>query len=271
MNKTVRVKDVKIGGKNPIVLIAGPCVIESEKSAIKHARAIKEIVDKVGIPFIFKSSYDKANRSSIRSFRGPGLKKGLAILKKVKNSLKIPVLSDIHSIEEIKEAKGVLDVIQIPAFLSRQTDLILAAAKTKKPINIKKGQFLSPWDIKNVIEKIEHSGNRNIIITERGTSFGYNMLVSDFRSILIMKKFGYPVCFDASHSVQLPGGLGTKSGGQKEFIKPLASSAVICGADAIFVEVHENPKRALSDGPNMLKLSALERFLKRIKELEKVR
>ena len=271
MTKQVKIGNIKVGGKNPVVLIAGPCVIESEKSAVRHARAIKEIARKQNFPFIFKTSYDKANRSSIRSYRGPGLKKGLAILKKVKSALEVPVLSDVHSVQEVKEAKKVLDVIQIPAFLSRQTDLILAVARTKKPLNIKKGQFLSPWDIKNVIEKIEYAGNRNIIITERGTSFGYNMLVSDFRSILIMKKFGYPISFDASHSVQLPGGLGTKSGGQSEFIRPLASCAVMCGADAIFVEVHEDPKKSLSDGPNTLKLSALEKFLKYIKKVENAR
>jgi len=270
-NRAVKVGNIKLGGGNPIVLIAGPCVIESEKSAIKHAQAIKEIAKKIDIPFIFKSSYDKANRSSIRSYRGPGLKKGLSILAKVKKIAKVPVISDVHSLDDIKDAKDVLDVMQIPAFLSRQTDLILAAAKTKKPLNIKKGQFLAPWDIKNIIEKVESVGNRNLIISERGTSFGYNMLVSDFRSILIMKKFGYPVCFDASHSVQLPGGLGVKSGGQSEFITPLASCAVMCGADAIFVEVHENPKKALSDGPNMLKLSSLERFLRKLKRAEGIR
>ena len=270
MVKEISVSNIKIGGKNPVVLIAGPCVIESEKSAIRHARSIKEITDNLNVPFIFKSSYDKANRSSIRSFRGPGLVVGLAILKRIKNLLKVPVLSDVHSVEEVKHAKKVLDVIQIPALLSRQTDLILAVAKTKKPINIKKGQFLSPLDIKNVIEKAERAGNRNILITERGTSFGYNMLVSDFRSILIMKKFGYPIAFDASHSVQIPGGLGIKSAGQSEFIEPLTLSAVVCGASAIFVEVHENPKRALSDGPNMLKLSELEKFLKSIKKLENI-
>jgi 2-dehydro-3-deoxyphosphooctonate aldolase (KDO 8-P synthase) len=271
MVKEIKIGNIKIGGRNPVALIAGPCVIESEKSAIKHARLIKEITESLNVPFIFKSSYDKANRSSIRSFRGPGLVKGLAILKKVKSLVKVPVLSDVHCAKEVKRAKHVLDVIQIPALLSRQTDLILAAAKTKRPINIKKGQFLSPSDIRNVIEKAEKSGNRNILITERGTSFGYNMLVSDFRSILIMKKFGYPVCFDASHSVQIPGGLGIKSGGQSEFIEPLTLSAVVCGASAIFLEVHENPKRALSDGPNMLKLSELEKFLKRIKKLESIR
>lgn len=271
MTKEIKVGNVRIGGKNPVALIAGPCVIESQRSTIKHAKAIKDITEKLDIPFIFKSSYDKANRSSIRSFRGPGLARGLAILKKVKKLVKVPVLSDVHSTEEVKEAKKVLDIIQIPALLSRQTDLILAAAKTKKPINIKKGQFLSPTDIKNVIEKAEKAGNRNIMITERGTSFGYNMLVSDFRSVLIMKKFGYPICFDASHSVQLPGGLGLKSGGQSEFIQPLGLSAVLCGVSAIFVEVHENPKKALSDGPNMLKLTQLEGFLRKVKKLENIR
>jgi len=270
MAREVRVGNVKIGGKNPIVLIAGPCVIESEGSAMRHARAIKKITAELNVPFIFKASYDKANRSSIRSFRGPGLSKGLDILKKVKGLLGVPILSDVHCREEVKKAKNVLDIMQVPAFLSRQTDLILAAAGTGKPVNIKKGQFLSPWEIKNVIEKIEYTGNRGIIITERGTSFGYNMLVSDFRSIIVMKKFGYPVCFDASHSVQLPGGMGKKSGGKREFIEPLASCAVVCGAKAIFVEVHENPARALSDGPNMLKLSRLKAFLKKIKKLENI-
>jgi 2-dehydro-3-deoxyphosphooctonate aldolase (KDO 8-P synthase) len=271
MSKEIKAGNVKIGGKNPVVLIAGPCVIESEKSALRHAKAIKEIAESLGFPFIFKASYDKANRSSIRSYRGPGLAKGLSILQKVKSRVRVPVLSDVHSPKEAQKAKNVLDVLQVPAFLSRQTDLILAAAKAKKCVNVKKGQFLSPWDIKNVIKKLESAGNKNIMVTERGTSFGYNMLVSDFRSILIMKKFGYPVCFDASHSVQIPGGLGTKSGGMSEFITPLALSACVCGAGAIFVEVHENPKKALSDGPNMLKLGALEKFLKRIKKMETVR
>ncbi len=270
MSKIVSVGKIRIGEKK-VVLIAGPCVIESEKSSLHHARILKDIADKCDVPFIFKSSYDKANRSSIRSFRGPGIKKGLAILKKVKDKIKVPVLSDVHLPSEIKEAEQVLDVIQIPAFLSRQTDLLLEAARTKKPINIKKAQFMAPWDVKNVIEKIKRAGNKNIIITERGTSFGYNMLVSDLRSIPIMKKFGFPVCFDASHSVQLPGGMGTKSGGQNEFIEPLALSSVLCGADALFIEAHENPLKALSDGPNMLKLAELEKFLKRLKKLESIR
>ncbi|MFH1594361.1 MAG: 3-deoxy-8-phosphooctulonate synthase [Candidatus Omnitrophota bacterium] len=269
--REVRVGKIRIGGKNPVVLIAGPCVIESEKSTLRHARAIKEIADKLNFPFIFKSSYDKANRSSIKSYRGPGLKKGLAVLAKVRSLLDIPVISDIHSIEEVRSVRRVLDIIQIPAFLCRQTDLILAAARTKKPINIKKGQFLSPMEVGNIIAKAEHAGNRNILITERGTSFGYNMLVSDFRSILIMKRFGYPISYDATHSVQLPGGLGTKSGGQAEFVQPLATCAVLCGASAIFVEVHEDPREALSDGPNMIKLSSLEKFLKKIKEAESIR
>ena len=270
MPKVVKAGNVKIGGKNPIALIAGPCVIESEKSALRHAGAIKKIAEGLDFPFIFKSSYDKANRSSIRSYRGPGLKKGLAILKKVKSVYKIPVLSDVHAPAEVNDAKNVLDVIQIPAFLCRQTDLILAAAKTKKPINIKKGQFISPWDVKNIIEKVESTGNRNIIVTERGTSFGYNMLVNDFRSILIMKAFGYPVCFDASHSVQLPGGLGTKSDGERQFIEPLSVCAVMCGASALFIETHEDPKKAKSDGPNMLTLTMLEKLLKRVKRLKEI-
>ncbi|MFC1576505.1 3-deoxy-8-phosphooctulonate synthase [Candidatus Omnitrophota bacterium] len=271
MTREVKVGKVRIGGKNPVTLIAGPCVIESEKSAIRHAKAIKKIAERLDFPFIFKASYDKANRSSVGSFRGPGLAKGLGILKKVKKTLGVPVLSDVHCVREIKRAAKVLDMIQIPAFLSRQTDLVIEAAKTKKPVNVKKGQFLSPWDVKNIIEKVKSTGNKDIVITERGTNFGYNMLVSDFRSLLIMKKFGYPVCFDATHSVQLPGGLGTKSGGQSEFVKPLTYCALMCGADAIFVEVHENPRRALSDGPNMLGLKELESFLKKIKKLESVR
>ena len=271
MSRIVKVGNIQIGGKSPIVLIAGPCVIESEASALKHAQAITDIAEELDFPFIFKASYDKANRSSIRSYRGPGVEKGLDILDKVKKKVGIPVLSDVHSPDEIALAKDVIDVLQIPAFLCRQTDLVVAAAKTEKPINVKKGQFLSPWGMKNVIKKLESAGNKNIILTERGTSFGYNMLVSDFRSILIMKKFGYPVCFDASHSVQLPGGLGTKSGGESDFIQPLALCACISGADAIFVEVHENPGRAKSDGPNMLKLSDLNKFLAAIKKIESVR
>ncbi|NQT06693.1 MAG: 3-deoxy-8-phosphooctulonate synthase [Candidatus Omnitrophica bacterium] len=266
--REVRVGNVRIGGKNPIALIAGPCVIESEASALRHAKLIKGIAKKLNMPFIYKSSFDKANRTSIKSYRGPGIDKGLKILARIKKELKVPILSDIHCQDDIKKVLNTLDVIQIPAFLSRQTDLITKAAKTGKVINIKKGQFLAPWDIKHIIEKVESAGNKNMIFTERGTSFGYNTLVSDFRSMLIMKKFGYPVIFDATHSVQSPGGKGDRSGGDREFVEPLALASLTCGADAIFMEVHEDPDNALSDGPNMFPLDKLESFLKKLKRVE---
>ena len=266
--KEIKIGEITIGGKNPFVLIAGPCVIESEKIILRHAAALKEMTEDLGIPFIFKSSYDKANRSSLDSYRGPGISKGLNILKKVKTSLGIPVISDVHCKGDVEKASKVLDIIQIPAFLCRQTDLLVSAAKTKLPVNVKKGQFLSPWDIGNVIKKIKSAGNDKIIITERGASFGYNNLVSDFRSILIMKKTGYPICYDATHSVQRPGCLGNRSGGDAEFIPHLAKAAVACGIDALFIEVHENPKRALSDGPNMLKLNQLSGLLRQLKAIE---
>jgi len=269
MTKAIKTGDIKIGGGNPIVLIAGPCVIESQKATLKHASLLKEIAGEVGIPFIFKSSYDKANRTSIKSYRGPGIKKGLKILKKVKDTLKIPVLSDVHCTSEVKEAKGVLDIIQIPAFLSRQTDLIVEAAKTKKIVNVKKGQFLSPWDMANIIEKIETTGNKNILITERGVSFGYNNLVSDFRSIMIMKKFGYPIVYDGSHSVQLPGGEGARSGGEKSFIPKLVLAATAAGVDAIFIEAHQKPDKAPCDGPNMLAIKDLRNLLTKVKKVER--
>ncbi len=268
MTKEFRIGNIKIGGKNPFVLIAGPCVIESEVSALRHAKRLKEIVAELDIPFIFKSSYDKANRTSVDSYRGPGLKKGLKILRKVKQKFDIPVTSDIHCKSEVETAAEILDLLQIPAFLCRQTDLLISSARTKKPINVKKGQFLSPWDITNIIKKIKSAGNNKIMITERGVSFGYNNLVNDFRSILIMKKSGYPICYDASHSVQKPGGLGVKSGGESEFIPSLSKAAIACSIDALFIEVHENPKKALSDGPNMLKLDALRGLLKQLKAIE---
>ena len=262
MIKEFKIRNIKIGGKNPFVLIAGPCVIESEESILYHAKKLKEITQELNMPFIFKSSYDKANRSSINSYRGPGLKKGLKILNKVKE-LGIPVLSDVHSVNEISEAAKVLDIIQIPAFLCRQTDLIIECAKTKKPINIKKGQFLSPFDVMNIINKIKSVNNNNkIIITERGVSFGYNNLVNDFRSLLIMKKFGYPICYDVSHSIQQSCGLGDKSGGESEFIPGLSKVGIACGVDALFMEVHRDPKKALCDGPNMFKLNNLKTLLK---------
>jgi 2-dehydro-3-deoxyphosphooctonate aldolase (KDO 8-P synthase) len=265
----IRVKNIKIGQGNPLVLIAGPCVIESEKACIDIAKRIKDIAERAGMPFIFKSSFDKANRLSIDSFRGPGLKKGLEILNKVKQKLNLAILSDIHCQEQIKEAAKVLDIIQIPALLCRQTDIVVAAAKTKRVVNIKKGQFLAPWDILPIIKKIESTGNKSILITERGVSFGYNNLVSDFRSLKIMREFGYPVIFDATHSVQLPGGKGTCSGGQREFVAGLSRAAVAFGCDGLFLEVHLNPDKALCDGPNMINLKDLERLIKQVKSIER--
>ncbi|HIE43319.1 MAG TPA: 3-deoxy-8-phosphooctulonate synthase [Candidatus Omnitrophica bacterium] len=266
--KEIRIGDLKAGGENALFLIAGPCVIEDEKITLYSAEVIKKVCDKLDIPFIFKSSYDKANRSSIQSFRGVGLKKGLAVLEKVKRTHSVPVLSDVHSVDEAKEAAGVLDIIQIPAFLCRQTDLVVEAAKTGKPINIKKGQFISPWEMKNVIEKIESTGNKNIFLTERGTFFGYNNLVVDMKSIPIMRGFGYPVVFDVTHSLQLPGGLGKSSGGLREFIPYLARAAVACGCDGIFMEVHPQPEHALCDGPNMVALRDLPRLLQQLKDID---
>jgi 2-dehydro-3-deoxyphosphooctonate aldolase (KDO 8-P synthase) len=269
MTKEIKIGNVKIGGGNPIVLISGPCVIEPGDSTFRHAAQLKRIADDADTPLIFKSSYDKANRSSIDSYRGPGLKKGLAVLSKIKEGLGVPVLSDVHCRSEIKEAARVLDVIQIPAFLSRQTDLIVDAARTKRAVNVKKGQFLAPWDMENIIKKIEKSGNRNILLTERGVSFGYNNLISDFRSILIMKRYGYPVIYDASHSVQLPGGLGAKSGGERGFIPRLVLAAAAAGVDGIFIEAHQDPDNAPCDGPNMLRMQDLKELLIKIKKVER--
>ncbi|MBC8412463.1 MAG: 3-deoxy-8-phosphooctulonate synthase [Nitrospira sp.] len=259
--------DIRIGAGNPLVFIAGPCVIESEESTLRMARKLKEYSEALDIPFIFKSSYDKANRTSVASFRGPGIKEGLRILQAVKNETGLQVLSDVHSKEEVAEAAQVLDIIQIPAFLSRQTDLIVAVAKTQKPVNIKKGQFLSPLDVKNIVGKAESSGNKNIIITERGASFGYNNLVVDMRSIPIIHEMGIPVMYDATHSVQLPGGQGSCSGGQREYIEPLSRAAVAAGCDAVFMEVHENPESALCDGPNMLDMESFAQLAKKLKTL----
>jgi len=269
--KEVRISGTKVSfGKGaPFVLIAGPCVIESETSSLRHAERISKIARDLKIPYVFKSSYDKANRSSHESFRGLGVRKGIKILQKVKERFGIPVLSDVHCREEIDIAADVLDIIQIPAFLCRQTDLIIAAAKTGKVVNVKKGQFMAPWDMKNAIKKIEGAGNQKIVLTERGASFGYNNLVSDFRAIPIMRQFGYPVVFDSTHSVQLPGGLGHASGGQREFIPTLAKCAVVSGADGLFFEVHENPDKALSDGPNAVPLKNLKDLLKILKDLKK--
>ena len=266
--KLVTVGKVKIGGGKPIVLIAGPCVIESQSHVLNTAEKIKRAASDADIPFIFKASYDKANRSSIDSFRGPGLIKGLQSLETIKQQLNVPVLSDVHTEEEIEPASQVLDVLQIPAFLCRQTNMIIKAAKTGCSVNVKKGQFMAPWDMKNVIDKLSHSGCKKILLTERGFTFGYNNLVVDMRSLVLMRDLGYPIIFDATHSLQLPGGKGNKSGGQKELIPDLVRGAVAVGCDAIFMEVHPNPDKAKSDGPNMLKLSQLPELLKQIKTLD---
>ena len=267
MTREIIIAGAKIGKNNPLLIMAGPCVIESADIAFRTAQKLKEICAAAGLPFIFKSSYDKANRTSIKSFRGPGMEKGLRVLADIKSKLNIPVISDIHSREEIKPAAEVLDALQIPAFLSRQTDLIIEAAKTGKPVNIKKGQFLAPWDVKNIIEKFTSTGNHNLFITERGASFGYNNLVVDFRGFPIMRSFGYPVIFDVTHSLQLPGGQGSSSGGQREFAEPLARAAAAVGVDGLFMEVHPEPEKALCDGPNMIRLDDMPRLLKTVKDI----
>lgn len=268
--REVQIGNITIGGKNPLAFIAGPCVIESEDITLRIAEKLTEYSKKYKIPFIFKSSYDKANRTSVNSYRGPGIDEGLRILQKVKEKFEVLVLSDIHSVNEIERAANVLDVIQIPAFLCRQTDIIVAASITGKPVNIKKGQFLAPSDIKNIIDKFTSTGNHNLLVTERGTSFGYNNLVADMRSIPIMQGFGFPVIYDATHSVQLPGGLGNSSGGQREFIEPLARAAVAAGCNAVFMEVHEDPDKALCDGPNMLNIESFFALAKKLTELNKL-
>lgn len=266
----VNIANVVFGPSKPIVLIAGPCVIETEKSTLNHAGKLKKLCDKAGIALIFKSSYDKANRTSLASFRGPGLKKGLEILKKVKKEFGLPLLSDVHTVAEAKEAGEVLDCLQIPAFLCRQTDLLLSAAKTQRAINIKKGQFLAPWDMVEAIKKVESCGNHSILLTERGASFGYNNLVVDFRSLAVMRSLGYPVIFDATHSVQLPSARGGCSGGEKHYVAALSRAAVAFGCDGLFLEVHEKPQSAPCDGPNMVSLSELEELLYMIMVFDKV-
>jgi len=268
--REIAIGKVRIGGTNPLALIAGPCVIESESATLETAERLKKIAAALGIPFIFKSSYDKANRSSVRSYRGPGLREGLKVLARVKRELDLPLLSDIHRFEEIAPAAEVLDVIQIPAFLSRQTDLIVEVAKSGRVVNIKKGQFLAPLDIKNAIEKAESTGNRNILITERGVSFGYNNLVVDFRSLPLMRGLGYPVVFDATHSVQLPGGAGSASSGDRQYVAPLTRAAVAVGVDALFMEVHACPDKALCDGPNMMSLDELPDLLRQAQEIDRI-
>jgi 2-dehydro-3-deoxyphosphooctonate aldolase (KDO 8-P synthase) len=269
MIQTQITDDITIGDGSPLALISGPCVIESEDFTLKMAIEIRQICDRLGISFIFKSSFDKANRTAIDSFRGQSLEKGLAILQRVKDEVGVPVLTDIHESYQAKIVAEVVDVLQVPAFLCRQTDLLVAAAATGKTVNVKKGQFLAPWDMKNVVKKLESSGTQNILLTERGTSFGYNTLVVDFRSLPQMRALGYPVVFDATHSVQMPGGQGTQSGGQREFVPYLARAATAIGVDALFMEVHENPDVALSDGPNMVPLAQLESLLKQLITIRK--
>jgi 2-dehydro-3-deoxyphosphooctonate aldolase (KDO 8-P synthase) len=271
--RSVRIGAVTIGGGAPLTLIGGPCAIENEKHALMVAERLQRLTADAKVPFIYKSSYDKANRSSIHSYRGPGLTEGLRILQKVKDETGLAVLSDVHAVSEVAPAAQVLDVLQVPAFLCRQTDLIVACARSGRPVNVKKGQFVAPRDMVNVVEKVRASGSEDLLLTERGTSFGYNNLVVDFRGLPIMRAFGYPVVFDATHSVQLPGGQGDRSGGERQYVQALARAAVAVGVDALFMEIHEDPDRTLedgrplSDGPNMLRLDDLPRLLDEIRAI----
>jgi 2-dehydro-3-deoxyphosphooctonate aldolase (KDO 8-P synthase) len=271
--RPVRIGAVTIGGGAPLALIGGPCAIENEKHALMMAERLQRVTATAGVPFIYKSSYDKANRSSIHAYRGPGLVEGLRILQKVKDETGLGLLSDVHDVSEVAPAAAVLDVLQVPAFLCRQTDLIVACARSGRPVNVKKGQFVAPRDMVNVVEKVRASGGEDLLLTERGTSFGYNNLVVDFRGLPIMRSFGYPVVFDATHSVQLPGGQGDRSGGERQYVQALARAAVAVGIDALFMEIHEDPDRTLddgrplSDGPNMLRLDDLPRLLDEIRAI----
>ena len=269
-HKIVKCRKLMISNKNLFTLIAGPCQLENEKHALNVANELKKITDKLGIGLIYKTSFDKANRTSLKGKRGVGLEKSLPIFDKIKKEIDIPILTDIHTVEQCDVLAKHVDVLQIPAFLCRQTDLLIAAAKTGKVINVKKGQFLAPWDMVNVTKKIEDSGNKNILVTERGASFGYNTLVSDMRSLPIMAKNGYPVVFDATHSVQQPGGMGDKSGGQREFVGHLSRAAIAVGVAAVFIETHPDPDNAPSDGPNMVPLSKMPELLKQLVEIDKL-
>jgi 2-dehydro-3-deoxyphosphooctonate aldolase (KDO 8-P synthase) len=266
----VPINGVQIGGGHPIALIAGPCVIENRDHTLKMAEAIRNITEKLGVPFVFKSSYDKANRSSISSYRGPGLEKGLSILAAVQKEIGVPTLSDVHCVNQIQPASSVLDAIQIPAFLCRQTDLLVSAGRAGKPVNVKKGQFMAPQDMTNVVDKIRSTGNERILLTERGSCFGYNNLVVDMSSFPRMQSSGFPVVFDATHSTQLPGGLGKSSGGRREFAAHLARAATAVGIDALFMEVHDRPDEALCDGQNMIDLEMLESILTTVVQIDKV-
>jgi 2-dehydro-3-deoxyphosphooctonate aldolase (KDO 8-P synthase) len=266
----VTIGSITIGAGHPLALIGGPCAIEGESFMLDVASRLRDITAKAAVPFIFKSSYDKANRTSIHSYRGPGLQKGLEILRKIKDAVGVPVLSDVHAVEEVKPAAEALDVLQVPAFLCRQTDLVVAAARTGKPVNVKKGQFLAPWDTQNIVEKVRSVGNDQVLLTERGASFGYNNLVVDMRSLVVMRSFDVPVVFDATHSVQLPGGAGTASSGQREFVPHLARAAVATGCDALFMEIHPDPDHAPSDGPNMLRLEDLPALLAQLIQIDRI-
>ena len=268
INHKVKCSNFEIANDKPFTLIAGPCQLENESHAIKISSELKKITSDLGINFIYKTSFDKANRTSLKGKRGMGLEKSLPIFDKIRKDIGIPILTDVHSAEQCSIVSSHVDILQIPAFLCRQTDLLIAAAKTGKIINVKKGQFLAPWDMKNVIKKIEDSGNKNILITERGASFGYNTLVSDLRALPIMSKFGFPIVFDATHSVQQPGGMGEKSGGQREFVPHLARAAIAVGVGAIFIETHQDPDNAPSDGPNMVPLNEMKSLLKKLTEID---
>ena len=268
--KNINISNFKIGNNLPFTLIAGPCQLESRTHAFKMVEKIQKITKKLKINFIYKTSFDKANRTSLKGKRGLGLAKSLLIFDEIKKKFKVPILTDVHTPEQCSLVSKYVDILQIPAFLCRQTDLLIAASKTKKIINIKKGQFLAPWDMGNVVNKIKNSGNNNILVTERGVSFGYNALVSDFRAIPTLVKLGYPVIFDATHSVQQPGGKGTASSGQREFVEPLSKAAVAIGVAAIFIETHENPDRAPSDGANMININKLESLLKKLKKIDSI-
>ena len=269
-NKLVKCGKLNISNTSPFTLIAGPCQLENEKHALEVSSELKKITEKLGLGLIYKTSFDKANRTSLKGKRGLGLEKSLPIFDKIRKEVGVPVLTDVHTAEQCSVVSNHVDVLQIPAFLCRQTDLLIAAAKTGKIINVKKGQFLAPWDMANVIKKIEDSGNKNILITERGASFGYNTLVSDMRALPIMSKFGFPIVFDATHSVQQPGGMGEKSGGQREFVPYLARAAIAVGVGAIFMETHEDPDNAPSDGPNMVPLNEVKTLLKKLTEIDKI-
>jgi 2-dehydro-3-deoxyphosphooctonate aldolase (KDO 8-P synthase) len=266
----VNVGNYKVGQGNPLLLIAGPCVLEGYEKSLLIGKETKKIAEKLGLQYVFKASFDKANRSSIDSFRGPGIEEGLQILAQIKKDLGVPVVTDIHETIQVEKVAEVADILQIPAFLCRQTDLVYEAALTKRVVNVKKGQFLAPWDMKNVVKKVEDAGNKNLLLTERGSSFGYNTLVTDMRGIAIMRSLGYPVVMDATHSVQIPGGKGTSSGGQSEFVPHMARAAAAVGVDALFLEVHPNPAEALSDGPNMVKLADLEKLLTDVIAIDKI-